>query len=121
MPLSTDLAEKFDLIHDHWHPRIVGQLNGQLVKVAKGLGQLPMHHHADEDEMFLIHKGELTLEFADGTSVSIAAGQFYIVPRGVDHRPVANQEVEIVLFEPASTAHTGNVIAAETRDELEWI
>ncbi len=121
MPLPTDLAAKFALIHDHWHPRIVGALNGQLVKLAKGLGELPMHHHAGEDEMFLVHRGELTLAFADGTEVTIGAGQFYIVPRGVDHRPVAAAEVEIVLFEPASTAHTGNVTVAATREVLEWI
>ncbi len=121
MALPTDLAAKFALIDDHWHPRIVGELNGQYVKLAKGFGELPMHHHAGEDEMFLIHRGELTLEFADGTSVSIGAGQFYIVPRGVDHRPVATAEVEIVLFEPMSTSHTGNVVVAETRTLLERI
>ena len=121
MPLPVDLSAKFALIHDHWHPRIVGELNGQLVKLAKGLGALPMHHHADEDEMFLIHRGELTLAFADGSAVRIGSGQFYIVPRGVDHRPVAEAEVEIVLFEPASTAHTGNVTVAQTRSALQWI
>lgn len=115
MPLPTDLAEKFALIHDHWHPRIVGELNGQQVRIAKGLGALPMHHHAGEDELFLIHRGALTLEFADGSAVTLGAGQFYIVPRGVEHRPVAAEEVEIVLFEPATTAHTGNVTVAETR------
>jgi len=119
--LPTDLSEKFALFSDHWHPRIVGELNGQLVKVAKGLGTLPMHLHAEEDEMFLIHKGELTLKFADDTSVTIGAGQFYIVPRGVDHQPIAEQEVEIVLFEPASTAHTGNVTVAATRTHLNRI
>ena len=117
--LPVDLVEKFALFSDHWHPRIVGELNGQLVKVAKGLGTLPMHHHAEEDEMFLIHKGELTLKFADATLVTIKAGQFYIVPRGVDHQPIAEAEVEIVLFEPASTAHTGNVVVAETKTILD--
>ncbi len=116
--LPIDLNEKFALFTDYWHPRIVGELNGQLVKIAKGLGTLPMHHHAAEDEMFLIHKGELTLKFADDTAVTIGAGQFYIVPRGVDHQPIAEQEVEIVLFEPATTAHTGNVVVAETRTRL---
>lgn len=119
--LPVDLSEKFALFSDHWHPRIVGELNGQLIKLAKGKGTLAMHHHADEDEMFLIHKGELTLRFADDSSVSIREGQFYIVPRGVDHQPIAEEEVEIVLFEPASTAHTGNVTVAETRTVLESI
>ncbi|MFK8056033.1 MAG: cupin domain-containing protein [Saprospiraceae bacterium] len=119
--LPIDLNEKFSLFTDHWHPRIVGELNGQLVKLAKGLGSLAMHHHAGEDEMFLIHKGELTLKFADDTSVTIGAGQFYIVPRGVDHQPIAEQEVEIVLFEPASTAHTGNVTVEATRMVLDRI
>ena len=80
-----------------------------------------MHHHADEDELFLVHRGEPRLEFADGTHVDIGAGQVYVVPRGVEHRPVAREEVEIVLFEPASTAHTGNVEAAQTRRELQRI
>ena len=80
-----------------------------------------MHHHAAEDELFLIHRGSLRLEFADGTHVDIGAGQCYVVPRGVDHRPVAAEEVEIVLFEPASTAPTGNVEVAETRRELGWV
>lgn len=119
--VPVDLSEKFKLFNDHWHPRIVGQLNGQLVKVAKGFGSLPMHHHAAEDEMFLVHKGELTLKFADASYVTICAGQFYIVPRGVDHQPIAEEEVEIVLFEPASIAHTGNIIVAETRSSLEVI
>jgi len=119
--LPVDLSEKFALFTDHWHPRIVGKLNGQLVKVAKGLGTLAMHFHAEEDEMFLVHKGELSLKFLDDTSVTICAGQFYIVPRGVAHQPVAENEVEIVLFEPMSTAHTGNVTVAETRTTLDFI
>ncbi len=121
MLLPTDLSEKFALIQDHWHPRVIGEFNGQQVRIAKGLGELPMHHHAGEDELFLIHRGELTLAFADGGEVTLKAGQFYIVPRGVDHRPIAREEVEIVLFEPASTAHTGNVVVAETRTTLERI
>ena len=118
MPSPTDLTAKFALVNDYWHPRLVGELNGQQVKIAKGLGELPMHHHAAEDEMFLIHRGSLRLEFADGGHVDIGAGQFYIVPRGVDHKPVAAEEVEIVLFEPAGIAHTGNVISEQTRSDL---
>ena len=121
MPLPVDLAEKFARITDYWHPRIAGELNGQLVKLARGCGELPMHHHADEDELFLVHRGTLTLTFADGSDVTIAAGQFYIVPRGVDHQPSAAEEVEIVLFEPATTRLTGNVTVAATRERLDWI
>jgi len=119
MDLPVDLSEKFARIDDYWHPRIVAELNGQLVKVAKGLGELPMHHHAEEDELFLIHKGSLRLRFTDDSHVDIGQGQFYVVPRGVDHQPIAQEEVEIVLFEPATTAHTGNVVVAETRTTLE--
>lgn len=114
----VDLTEKFALVTDHWHPHVVAELNGQLVKLAKGLGELPMHHHAAEDELFFVHRGQLRLRFADDTHVDIGAGQFYVVPAGVDHQPIAHDEVEIVLFEPASTAHTGNVVAPETRTEL---
>ena len=121
MPLPVDLTEKFARIDDHWHPRVVASLNGQLVKLAKGLGSLPMHHHAEEDELFLVHRGTLRLAFADGSDVVIGAGQFYVVPRGVDHAPHADEEVEIVLFEPSSTAHTGNVVAPQTRHRLEWL
>lgn len=116
--IPVDLTEKFALVTDYWHPHVVGELNGQLVKLARGKGELPMHHHAAEDELFLVHRGELRLRFADGSHVDIGAGQFYIVPAGVDHQPIAREEVEIVLFEPASTAHTGNVVVAETRTDL---
>ena len=119
--LPVDLDVKFARITDHWHPRIAAELNGQYVKLAKGLGTLPMHHHAEEDELFLVHKGTLRLRFADGSQVDIGEGQFYVVPRGVDHQPVAAEEVEIVLFEPAGTAHTGNVVAAQTRTRLDWV
>ena len=119
--LPIDLTEKFALVDDHWHPRIVAELNGQLVKIAKGLGTLPMHHHAAEDELFYVHRGRLRLAFADGRHVDLRAGQLYVVPRGVDHQPIAAEEVEIVLFEPATTAHTGNVVVAETRTELQRV
>ena len=80
-----------------------------------------MHHHAEEDELFLVHRGELKLVFTGGSDIVIGAGQFYVVPLGVDHQPVAEKEVEIVLFEPASTAHTGNVEVAQTRKDLGWL
>ncbi len=117
---AVNLAEKFSRIDDFWHPRIVGALNGQLVKVARLQGAFDWHHHADEDELFLVVRGTLRMEMRDET-VTIAAGEFYIVPRGVEHRPVADDEVHVVLFEPASTLHTGNVVTEKTRTSLEWI
>jgi len=119
MPV-VNLAEKFSRFADYWHPRIVGELNGQHVKVAKLLGEFDWHFHADEDELFLVMQGALTMQLRDG-DVTIRAGEFYIVPRGVEHRPVAAEEVHVVLFEPASTFHTGNVVTEKTRASLEWL
>lgn len=120
MPSPVNLIEKFGLFDDHWHPRIVGELNGQQVKLAKLLGDFPWHHHADEDELFLVAKGALTLRLRDG-DVHLGEGEFYIVPRGVEHQPVAEEEAWVLLFEPAATKHTGNVRTARTRDTLERI
>ena len=117
---KVNLAAKFALFDDHWHPRIVGALNGQLVKVAKVQGSFDWHHHADEDEMFLVLKGELVIEMRDD-EVRLAPGEFFIVPRGVEHRPVAREETYVMLFEPESTLHTGNVVTDKTRAVLEWI
>ncbi|HNV76483.1 MAG TPA: cupin domain-containing protein [Gemmatimonadaceae bacterium] len=119
MPV-VNLADKFSRFADYWHPRIVGELNGQHVKVAKLLGEFDWHFHADEDELFLVIKGTLCMQLRDG-DVTIGAGEFFIVPRGVEHRPVAEEEVHVVLFEPASTFHTGNVVTEKTRESLEWI
>lgn len=115
---KVNLAEKFGLFDDHWHPRIVADLNGQQVKVAKLLGPFEWHHHADEDELFLVLRGRLRIELRDGI-VELEPGEFAVVPRGVEHRPVADEEVHIVLFEPAATRHTGNIRTARTRDHLE--
>jgi mannose-6-phosphate isomerase-like protein (cupin superfamily) len=110
---SVNLSEKFASFSEHWQPRIVGELNGQQVKLAKLLGDFVWHHHEDEDELFLVTRGTLTIEFRDHT-VTVREGEFCIVPRGVEHRPVAPQEVEVVLFEPASTLNTGNVVNDRT-------
>lgn len=115
---KVNLAEKLSRFTDHWHPRIVADLNGQQVKVAKLLGPFDWHFHADEDELFLVVHGRLRIELRDG-AVELAPGEFAVVPRGVEHRPVADEEVHVVLFEPASTLHTGNVRTARTRDRLE--
>lgn len=117
---AVNLAEKFSRFDDYWHPRVVGALNGQLVKLAKLKGEFDWHFHEHEDELFLVVQGTLRMQLRDG-EVTIAAGEFYIVPRGVEHRPVADEEVHVVLFEPESTFHTGNVVTERTRTALEWL
>jgi mannose-6-phosphate isomerase-like protein (cupin superfamily) len=117
---KVNLAEKFSLFQDAWNPRIIGELNGQLVKAVKLRGEFVWHHHDHEDELFLVTKGTLTMEFRD-KSVEINEGEFIIVPRGVEHKPVAKEEVEVVLFEPASTLNTGNIENERTRKELDKI
>ena len=114
MTLETiSLDEKFASIGEHWQPRIVGELNGQHVKVAKLLGEFMWHHHDHEDELFLVHRGELRIEFRDRTA-TLGPGEMLIVPRGVEHRPIADEEVELVLFEPAGTLNTGNLVNERT-------
>jgi mannose-6-phosphate isomerase-like protein (cupin superfamily) len=104
---KISLSGKLALFHDHWNPRIVGELNGQHVKLVKFQGAFVWHHHEHEDELFLVVEGRFRMEFRD-RDVWLDAGEFLIVPRGVDHRPVAEQEVSVLLFEPASTVNTGN-------------
>lgn len=112
------LSEKLARFQDHWNPRIVGELNGQHVKLAKLKGEFVWHHHTDEDELFLVLAGRLTLRFRDG-EVELGPGECCIVPRGVEHQPVAREEAHVLLFEPASTLNTGNVRDARTREHLE--
>lgn len=114
---KVNLAEKLASFTETWSPRIVGELNGQHVKLAKLSGSFIWHHHDDEDELFLVVKGRLRMELRD-RSIDLAAGEFLIVPRGVEHRPVADEEAEILLFEPASTLNTGNVRNERTVAEL---
>jgi mannose-6-phosphate isomerase-like protein (cupin superfamily) len=106
---KVNLAEAFATFHEHWSPRIAGELNGQHVRLVKLLGEFVWHHHDHEDEMFLVVKGRLRLEFRD-RDVWLAEGEFLVVPRGVEHRPVADEEAHVLLFEPASTRNTGNVL-----------
>lgn len=105
---AIDLREKFAAFSEHWSPRIVAELNGQHVKLVKLQGEFVWHHHDHEDELFLVHRGRLLMEFRDGV-VELEAGEMIVVPRGVEHRPVAPEEVEVILFEPAGTLNTGNV------------
>ena len=114
------ISEKLSKISDYWNPHIVGELNGQHVKAVKLHGEFVWHHHEEEDELFLVIKGQLIMEFRDKT-VYINPGEFIIVPRKVEHRPVAKEEVHILLFEPAGTLNTGNVENERTRKNLEKI
>lgn len=117
---AIDLAQKLALFHDHWNPRVVAELNGQQVKLAKFQGAFTWHRHESEDELFLVVRGRFRMEFRD-RSVELAEGQMIVVPRGVEHRPVADEEVAVLLFEPAGTLNTGNVRDDRTRDTLERI
>lgn len=117
---KVNVAERLARIRDHWNPRIAGELNGQQVKLVKLLGSFDWHHHEAEDELFYIVRGRLRMEFRD-RAVWIEAGEFLIVPRGVEHRPVADEEVEVMLFEPATTLNTGNLRNERTRERLERI
>ena len=117
---KINLAEKFARITEYWKPYIAGELNGQLVKLDKLNGEFVWHHHQNEDEMFLVVKGRFRIEFRDKT-VWLEEGEFIVVPRGVEHKPVADEEAWIVLFEPASTLNTGNVDNQFTLRELEKV
>ena len=115
---KINIAEKFSLFTDYYNPRIVGELNNQHVKLAKLKGEFIWHKHDHEDELFLVIKGKLKMDFRDRT-VEINDGEFLIVPHGVEHRPAAEEEVHILLFEPATTLNTGNVQNNMTRTKLE--
>ena len=105
---KVSLGEKLALFADQWSPKVVGELNGQHVKLVKFVGEFVWHKHDHEDELFLVVKGRFTMEFRD-RQVPLAEGEFLIVPRGVEHRPVAAEEVHVLLFEPATTLNTGDV------------
>jgi len=116
---KVSLTDKFSAFTDRWSPKVVAELNGQQVKLVKLQGPFVWHHHADEDELFLVHRGRLRIELRGREPVELGPGDFLVVPRGVEHRPVADEEVEVVLFEPASTVNTGNVRDARTRETLD--
>jgi mannose-6-phosphate isomerase-like protein (cupin superfamily) len=117
---KVNIREKLSQINDYWNPRIAGELNNQQVKAVKIKGEFIWHHHDNEDELFLVIKGKLKMEFRDKT-VEINEGEFIIVPRKVEHRPVAENEVEMLLFEPATTLNTGNIENELTRKQLQNI
>jgi mannose-6-phosphate isomerase-like protein (cupin superfamily) len=117
---KVNLAEKYERIQEYWQPKIVGELNGQVVKIAKIKGEFIWHQHEQEDELFFVTQGHLTLKLRD-RDVTLLEGEFFIVPRGVEHKPVAEEEVHILLFEPAGTLNTGDVRDERTIDEVEKI
>ena len=117
---KINLPEKLSLINDYWNPRIAGELNGQMVKLVKFKGEFVWHKHDDEDEMFFVLKGEFNMELRDQIIV-IRENEFIIIPRGVEHRPVAPNEVSVMLFEPASTLNTGDQRNQMTKEKLERI
>ena len=116
----VNLREKLDLIQHQWSPKVVGELNGQHVKLVKFQGEFVWHKHDQEDELFLVVKGRFRMEFRD-RHVWLDENEFLIVPRGVEHRPVADDEAHVLLFEPASTLNTGDVQNERTIRDPEWI
>jgi mannose-6-phosphate isomerase-like protein (cupin superfamily) len=117
---KINLAEKFSRFSERWSPKIIAGLNGQHVKLVRTLGEFPWHHHEHEDELFLVVSGTLHLEFRD-RSVELQPGELIVVPRGVEHRPVAPAEVCLLLFEPATTVNTGSAGGEHTVAQPGWI
>jgi mannose-6-phosphate isomerase-like protein (cupin superfamily) len=117
---KVNISDKLSLIHDFWNPRIAGELNGQMVKLVKFKGEFVWHKHDHEDEMFFVLQGEFNMELRDQTII-IKENEFIIIPRGVEHRPVAPNEVSVMLFEPASTLNTGDQRNQMTKEKLEKI
>ena len=123
LPLNHEklnLAEKLSRFNDYFNPRIAGEMNGQQVKLVKFKGEFVWHRHDQEDEMFYVVKGSFDMHLREKV-ITVSEGEFIIMPRGVEHKPVAAEEVEIMLFEPAGTLNTGNVMDGKTRSELDWI
>ncbi len=112
------VSEKFSQFAEHWSPKIVGELNGQMVKLVKLKGDFLWHHHDNEDEMFYVVKGRMIMKLRE-KDVVVDPGEFIIIPRGVEHMPTAPEEVHVMLFEPASTLNTGNVRSERTREKLD--
>ncbi len=121
MPIEKiNCAEKFALFQEYWTPKIVGELNDAHIKFAKMKGEFTWHHHDNEDELFFVIKGTLTIKLRD-KDLSLGEGDFCIIPKGVEHLPVADEEVHVMLIEPKSTRNTGNVANEKTVEKLDWI
>ncbi len=117
---KVNLTEKFSKFQALWTPKIVGQVNDAYVKLVKVKGEYVWHHHDREDELFLVVRGAITVQFRDG-DVELREGEFVVVPKGVEHRPVAREEADVLLLEPTTTRNTGNVQEARTLETLDWI
>lgn len=121
MITSINLLDKFDKIAEHWHPYIVGELNENFIKLARLKGEFVWHKHDEEDELFVVVKGVLMMDFRDGTTTKTRPGEILLVPKGVEHRPWTDEEVLVMLVEPKTTKHTGDVKVEQTVEKLEWI
>jgi mannose-6-phosphate isomerase-like protein (cupin superfamily) len=118
--MKVNIKDKLDSFSEHWNPKIIGELNGQHVKLVKLKGEFVWHHHENEDELFYVLKGSLKMMFRDRTEI-INEKEFIIVPKGIEHKPVADEEVHVMLFEPASTINTGNNPGEMTKEDLDKI
>lgn len=120
--MKINLEEKFAKINNYWHPYIIAELNENFVKLAKLKGELVWHSHQEEDEMFVVISGKLMMDFKDGETISTEPGEILIVPKGVEHRPwTSGEEVKVMLIEPKTTKHTGELKVQQTVGKLEWI
>jgi len=117
---KVNLADKLSRFDDYWSPKIVGELNGQQVKLAKLHGEFVWHAHKNEDELFFVIAGRLVIELRDG-AITLEPGEFVIIPCGVEHKPVADDEVHVLLFEPAGTVNTGGIRNERTVERLDWV
>ena len=117
---KINLAQKFSLIQDHWKPRIASELNGQYIKLVKVKGEFVWHHHENEDELFLVVKGKLLIKLRD-QDIQLEEGELVIIPKGVEHMPVAEEEVHLLLLEPKSTLNTGDIQNERTVTDEEWV
>ncbi len=117
---KVNIEDKFSQFDEHWQPKIVGELNGQYVKLAKLKGEFVWHQHETEDEMFMVIKGQLLIKLRD-RDVILNPGEFFIIPRGVEHIPIAEDEVEVMLFEPKSVVNTGDIQDERTLDTSEFL
>jgi len=118
---KISLADKFTSFSEHWSPKLVGEVNDMAVKLAKLKGAFEWHHHEHEDELFLVVKGELIIQLRDQDDIVLREGECVVIPRGVDHLPIANEEAHVLLFEPKTTLNTGNTVNERTVRELERI
>jgi mannose-6-phosphate isomerase-like protein (cupin superfamily) len=117
---KVNIREKFEAFHDCWSPKIAGEVNDSYVKLARLKGEFVWHHHDEEDELFLVVKGELTIRLRDG-EINLSEGEFVVIPRGIEHLPIADEEAQVILLEPKSTLNTGNVIGDRTVAQLDRI